>query len=53
MRGMFLKGAMLHIMADGDNLAAAMTRGEVRFQDPDEVLHQLIQFCAAGYRAPA
>lgn len=53
MRSVFLKGALLHVLADGDHLADAMTQGKVRFHDRDQVLRELIQFCAAGYRAPA
>lgn len=52
-RSVFLKGAMLHIISDGDRLASALTMGQVRLQDPERVLSELIAFCAAGYRAPA
>lgn len=52
-RSMFLKGAMLHILSDGDRLASALTLGTVRLNDPDRVLSELIAFCAAGFRAPA
>ncbi|MAW61762.1 MAG: TetR family transcriptional regulator [Planctomycetes bacterium] len=51
-RSMFLKGAMLHILSDGDRLSSALTGGRVRLQDPDRLLSELIRFCAAGYRAP-
>jgi AcrR family transcriptional regulator len=52
-RSMFLKGAMLHSLSDGDRLATALTQGSVRLNDPDRVLSELIAFCAAGFRAPA
>jgi len=52
-RSMFLKGAMLHSLSDGDRLATALTHGNVRLNDPNRVLAELISFCAAGFRAPA
>jgi AcrR family transcriptional regulator len=52
-RSMFLKGAMLHSLSDGDRLATALTQGSVRLNDPNRVLTELITFCAAGFRAPA
>lgn len=52
-RSMFLKGAMLHAISDGDRLTNALTRGEVRLNDPDRVLKELIAFCTAGFQAPA
>lgn len=52
-RSMFLKGAMLHAISDGDRLTSALTRGQVRLNEPDRVLTELIAFCTAGFQAPA
>lgn len=52
-RAMFLKGAMLHIVSDGDRLASALTRGHVRLNDPERILQELIAYSCAGFRAPA
>lgn len=52
-RSMCMKGAMLHILSDGDQLARALSGGKIRLNDPQRVLHELITFAAAGFRAPA
>lgn len=52
-RGMFMKGAMVHAMADGHLLAAALTDGRIQLDDPQFLIDELISFCADGFRGPA
>lgn len=52
-RAMFMKGAMVHAMADGHLLAAALTDGRVGLDDPQFLIDELVSFCADGFRNPA
>ncbi len=52
-RGMFMKGAMVHAMADGHLLASALTGGRVRLDDPKMLIDELVRFCSAGFSAAA
>jgi AcrR family transcriptional regulator len=48
-RALFMKGAILHSLADGDRLAQAFSDGRIRMQDPEVLTSELIGFCAAGF----
>lgn len=52
-RGMFMKGAMVHAMADGHLLAAALTDDRIQLDDPQFLIDELISFCADGFRGSA
>jgi AcrR family transcriptional regulator len=52
-RAMFMKGAMVQVMADGEQLATALPQGRVSFQDPDFLIDELVDFCTAGFRVTA
>jgi AcrR family transcriptional regulator len=51
-RGMFMKGAMVHAMADGHLLAAALTDGRIQLDDPQFLIDELVAFCANGFQMP-